>query len=70
MQQFERPCKPGHFRFVEIFFFKFGFGLFLFSCVPSFNLLLCLELVKKFSVVVVVGGGVESNFSVICGQKD
>ena len=39
---------------LEIFFFKFGFGLVWFSCIPSFNLLLCLELVKKF--VVVVGG--------------
>ena len=38
--------------FLRFFPFKFGFGLVLFSCIPSFNLLLCLEqLVKKFSVV-------------------
>ena len=51
-------------------FVKYGFGLVSFSCIPSFNLLLCLELVKKF---VVVGGGgwwvvvvvvVETNYSV------
>ena len=41
-------------------FVKFGFGLVSFSCIPSFNLLLCLELVKKFVVVAVV----ETNYSV------
>ena len=40
----------------------FNLGLVWFDLVvSSFNLLLCFELVKKFSVVVVV---VESNFSV------
>ena len=42
-------------------FVKFGFGLVSFSCIPSFNLLLCLELVKKLLVVVVA---VETNYSV------
>ena len=37
----------GFFLSWEIFFFKFGFGLVWFICMPSFNLLLCLELVKK-----------------------
>ena len=40
--------------FWRFFSSKFGFGLVRFSCIPSFNLLLCRELVKKFSVV---GGG-------------
>ena len=45
-----------------------------YSCIPSFNLLLYLELVKKFSVVRwvggwLVGGGVESNFSVHLWSK-
>ena len=50
--------------FLKIFL-KFGFGLVCFSCIPSFNLLICLELVKKCTVVV-VGGGIVSNFSVHC----
>ena len=33
------------------YFVKFGFCSVWFSCLPSFNLLLCLELVKQFSVV-------------------
>ena len=37
--------------------FEFGFNLVWFSCIPSFNLLLWLELVKKFSVVGGGGGG-------------
>ena len=47
-------------------FVKFGFGLVSFSCIPSFNLLLYLELVKRFSVVVV---GLERNFSVHIWSK-
>ena len=42
-------------NFMRDLFVKFGFGLVSFSCLPSFNLLLCLELVNKFNVVVVVG---------------
>ena len=52
-----------------LFNLKSEFGLVWFSCIPSFNLLLCLELVKKFTVVAVVAGGVESNFSVIFGPN-
>ena len=55
----------------EIFweiFSSSNFGLVWFSCIPSFNLLLCLDLVKKFTVV---GGGWvdESNFSVTFGPN-
>ena len=37
---------------VLIDFFTFWFVLVWFSCKPNFNLLLCMELVKTFSVVV------------------
>ena len=37
--------------FLRDFVFKFGFGLVWFSCIPSFNLLLFLELATKFTVV-------------------
>ena len=51
--------------FEFFFFFKFEFGLVLFSCIPSFNFLLFLEQVKKFSVV-----AVESNLKyTIFGPK-
>ena len=54
----ENSMKINKFRdFFKILFVKFGFSLVCFSCIPSLNLLLCLKLVKKFSVVVVVGGG-------------
>ena len=49
------------------YYFEFGFSLVWFCCILSFNLLLCLELFKKFSVV--GGGGVESNFSVHLWSK-
>ena len=54
----------------DFFFLRFGFSLVWFSCIPSFDLLLCLELVKKFSEVVVGGWvGVESSFSVQLWSK-
>ena len=51
--------------FVERFLFFLQIWVW-FSCIPSFNLLLCLELVKKFTVM---EGVVESNFSVQLWSK-
>ena len=60
-------------RFFEIFllifeicFFKFLFGLVWFNCIQSVNLLLCLELIKKFSVV---GGRMKATLVFIFGPN-
>ena len=47
-------------------FVPLNLGSVWFGCIPSFNLLLYLELVKKFIVVV---GGNESNFIVHLWSK-